>query len=84
MGPVKVIAFVPVTQQVVYFVQAVEPVQVQAFPSHGSVESFDDSVLSWFAGLNKPDFYPVRCLVLKQRTYKLRTIIAADIPGQSA
>jgi hypothetical protein len=62
MGPIKVITFVPVSQQVVYFVQAIEPVQLQAFPSDGSVESLDDSVLSGCVDLSCHfDFKPPIC-----------------------
>lgn len=85
MWSVKIIGLKPFAQIVIDFVQGVKPVQVQAFGSQGSIEPFDDTILSWFTRLDKSKFYlGSLCPLLEVLTDKFRAIVTADISGLAA
>ena len=58
MRSVKIIGFVPFSEQLIDFIQRVKPIEVEAFSSHRAIEPFDDAVLGWLSRLDKLDFNP--------------------------
>ncbi len=85
MWTVKIIGVVPLSRQVVYFLQRVKPVQVQTLLTNCSVEPLYYSVLSRFSRLNKFYFNVFRfCPLLQDQADELRTIVAANIAGKAS